>query len=173
MASILPIGSLLLPCILLVACSGPHEALREPHQTAESPSAPAPAVVQSNSTPPGPSTSRAFDLVYTSGGGRDCDKEHIECFRRCWNTEPPYPITRGDKGHDKYCTRKCREEYMECLKDIEAQPLAFPDMVTAKDWLKRHEKEVLVGSIVLVAGAVFMVSTVGTGALVLVPLAAL
>lgn len=29
-------------------------------------------------------------------------------------------------------------------------PLAFPDMAKARDWLKRHEKEVLVGSIVLV-----------------------
>jgi hypothetical protein len=85
----------------------------------------------------------------------------------------PTPITRGDKGHDKYCTRKCREEYMECLKNLEAQPLAFPDMVKAKDWLKRHEKEVLIGSIILVAGAAFMVSTAGAGVLVLVPLAAL
>ncbi|MDC0714353.1 hypothetical protein POL68_38215 [Stigmatella sp. ncwal1] len=147
--------------------------MRGSRQNDEGPSAPAGAVVQSDGTPPQSSTSRAFDLVYTSGGGRDCDKEHIECFRRCWNTQPPYPITRGDKGHDKYCARTCREAYMECLKDIEAQPLAFSDMVKAKDWLKRHEKEVLVGSIVLVAGAAFMVSTVGAGVLVLVPLAAL
>lgn len=62
---------------------------------------------------------------------------------------------------------------MECLKNVEAQPLAFPDMATAKNWLKRHEKEVLVGSIVLVAGAAFTVSTMGAGVLVLVPLAAL
>src|SRR5262245_60059446 len=150
------VGVLLVPCVLLMACSGPHETLRGSRQNDEGPSAPAGAVPQSDGIPPQSSTSRAFDLVYTSGGGRDCDKEHIECFRRCWNTQPPYPITRGDKGHDKYCTRTCREAYMECLKDIEAQPLAFPDMVKAKDWLKRHEKEVLVGSIVLVAGAAFM-----------------
>jgi hypothetical protein len=62
---------------------------------------------------------------------------------------------------------------MECLKNIEAQPLAFPDMAKARDWLKRHEKEVLVGSIVLVAGAAFVVSTAGAGVLVLIPLAAL
>jgi hypothetical protein len=62
---------------------------------------------------------------------------------------------------------------MECLKDIEAQPLAFPDLVTAKDWLKRHQTEVLMGSIVLVAGAAFVVTTLGAGVWVLVPLAAL
>ncbi len=166
-------GSLVLPWLLLMACSGPHEAMRGARQNTEEPSAPTNAVALSDGTPPRPSTSRAFDLVYTSGGGRDCDKEHIECFRRCWNSQPPYPITRGDKGHDKYCTRKCRAEYMECLKDIEAQPLAFPDMAKARDWLKHHEKEVLVGSIVLVAGAAFVVSTAGAGVLVLIPLAAL
>lgn len=166
-------GSLLLPCFLLMACSGPHEALRGSRQNTEGPSVPTRTIAQGDGAPLRSSRSRAFELVYPSLCGRDCDKEHIECFRRCWNTQPPYPITRGDKGHDKYCTRKCREEYMECLKDIEAQPLMFPDMAKAKDWLKRHEKEVLVGSIILVAGAAFMVSTAGAGVLVLVPLAAL
>ncbi|HVG59118.1 MAG TPA: hypothetical protein VNA24_11225 [Hyalangium sp.] len=62
---------------------------------------------------------------------------------------------------------------MQCVKEMEAQPLMFPDMETAQDWLKRNKKEVLVGSIVLVAGAVFVVGTAGAGVLVLVPLAAL
>ena len=68
---------------------------------------------------------------------------------------------------------RARTKRDQALPDIEAQPLAFPDMVKAKEWLKRHEKEVLVGSIILVAGAAFMVSTAGAGVVVLVPLAAL
>jgi hypothetical protein len=115
-----------------------------------------------------------LDIVYTSGGARDCDQEHIECFRRCWNSQPPYPITRGDKGHDKYCTRICREAYMECLKETEARPLAFPDMKTAWDWIERHKEELVVGgTIVLVAGVAFVVISGGAGAVVLVPLVAL
>ncbi|MDC0713277.1 hypothetical protein POL68_32745 [Stigmatella sp. ncwal1] len=62
---------------------------------------------------------------------------------------------------------------MQCMKEMEAQPRMFPDMKTAQDWLKRNKTEVLVGSIVLVAGAAFVVGTAGTGVLVLVPLAAL
>jgi hypothetical protein len=62
---------------------------------------------------------------------------------------------------------------MECLKAVEARPLAFPDMKTARDWVERHKPEVVVGSIVLVAGVAFVVSTGGAGALVLLPLAAL
>ncbi len=62
---------------------------------------------------------------------------------------------------------------MQCVKEMEAQPLMFPDMETAQDWLKRNKREVLVGSIVLVAGAAFVIGTAGAGVLVLVPLAAL
>jgi hypothetical protein len=120
-----------------------------------------------------PRSPRSFTVVHASDVSRDCDAEHIACFRRCWNTPPPYPIKQGDKGHDAYCTRKCREEYMECLKQTEARPLAFPSLKTAREWVERHKSEVVVGSIVLVAGVAFVVSTGGAGALVLVPLAAL
>ena len=148
---------LCLPAILLlVACSGAQPALRD-SSWAE------------------PRSTRAFDAVYASGGTRDCDAEQIVCFRKCWKAEPPWPIEKGDKGHDKYCTRKCREEYMECVKELDARPhpLAFPDMKAARDWLANHKTEVLVGTIVVVAGATFVVATGGAGALVLVPLAAL
>jgi hypothetical protein len=62
---------------------------------------------------------------------------------------------------------------MECTKEMEAQPLMFPDMKTARDWLEEHKTEVLVGTVVLVAGAAFVVGTAGVGVLVLIPLVAL
>ncbi|WP_225409103.1 hypothetical protein [Stigmatella hybrida] len=63
---------------------------------------------------------------------------------------------------------------MECLKNLEAQPLTFPDITTARAWLERHRKELLIGStIVLVAGVAFVAVSGGAGAIVLVPLAAL
>jgi RHS repeat-associated protein len=48
------------------------------------------------------------------GLARDCDQEHIECFRRCWNQNPPWPIKRGSGGHYRYCQSKCLAQYMEC-----------------------------------------------------------
>jgi hypothetical protein len=158
----------------LLACHGTRPAVRD--TTREEVSATVPAQATPGGRHEGPTdsrTARAFDLVYASNGSRDCDAEHIACFRRCWNTPPPYPLRHGDKGHDKHCTRKCREEYMECLKQTEARPLAFPDMKTARDWLGSHKTAVLVGSIVLVAGAVFVIATGSAGALILVPIAAL
>ena len=59
------------------------------------------------------------------------------------------------------------------LPKAAGSPLMFPDMEIAQEWLKRNNKEVLVGSIVLVAGAAFVIGTAGVGVLVLVPLAAL
>jgi len=38
-----------------------------------------------------------------SGLLRDCGQEQIECFRRCWNICPPWPIERGRRGHYLYC----------------------------------------------------------------------
>ncbi|ADO73749.1 uncharacterized protein STAUR_5989 [Stigmatella aurantiaca DW4/3-1] len=120
-----------------------------------------------------PRESRTFEAVFVGTGSRNCAAEQIACFERCWNSKPPWPRKRGGAQHHNYCTEKCREEYMQCIKETEAQPLTFSDMKTAQDWLNRNKAEVLVGSIVLVAGAAFVIGTAGAGVLVLIPLAAL
>lgn len=116
----------------------------------------------------------ASGIVLASGGTRDCDAEQIACFDDCWNSPPPYEhIERGRAGHYKYCTTMCLKKYMECCKQQELRPRAFPDMKAALDWLKERKTEVLVGSVVVVAGAAFIVSAGAAGALVLLPLAAI
>ena len=155
--------------LVLVACQSVQPVLREAPEAAGFEEGGAPL----HESRQDPSESRPFDLVFTGNGSRDCAAEQIACFRRCWNSKPPWPRKRGGAQHHNYCTEKCREEYMQCVKEMEAQPLMFPDMETAQDWLKRNKKEVLVGSIVLVAGAAFVIGTAGAGVLVLVPLAAL
>jgi len=55
---------------------------------------------------------------------RDCDQEHIECFRKCWNSCPPWPIERGKRGHYLYCQSKCLAEYMECQAENAAEAAA-------------------------------------------------
>ncbi len=155
--------------LMLVACQNAQPTLRGGSEAVR---------LEGRGVPPhesrqDPRESRAFELVFTGTGSRDCAAEQIACFRRCWNSKPPWPRKRGGAQHHNYCTEKCREEYMQCVKEMEAQPLMFPDMKTAQDWLKRNKTEVLVGSIVLVAGAAFVIGTAGAGVLVLVPLAAL
>jgi RHS repeat-associated protein len=55
-------------------------------------------------------------VVYRDPTGllRNCDQEHIDCFRDCWKRCPPWPIENGKRGHYLYCQSKCLAEYMAC-----------------------------------------------------------
>jgi len=111
----------------------------------------------------------------TGGSGfRDCDAEHVECFDACWNTTPlPYPYTRRDGWYREHCTRKCREQYVECEKENEkkARELKFSSVDAAMEWIGHHKAEVALGTVVIIAGVAFVLTTGGAGALVLAPLA--
>ncbi len=121
-----------------------------------------------------PRSSRALDVVLASGKARDCDAEHTECFDDCWNSPAPWShVPPKGAQHYKHCTSMCLEKYMECCRQQELRPRAFPSMKTAMDWLKDHKTEVLAGSVVIVAGVAFVVSVGAAGALILLPLAAL
>lgn len=66
---------------------------------------------------------------------------------------------------------------MDCVKEQERleetgkKRLEFPNIDRALVWLKEHKSEVAIGTVVVVAGVVFIVATSGAGALLLVPLA--
>lgn len=101
---------------------------------------------------------------------RDCDQEQIECFRSCWKKKPAAPIERGGPSHYAYCQNTCREAYEDCLKLKEPHALVFSALDEATDWLRRHRREVLVGTLVTAAGVTFIVISAGAGVLVLAPL---
>ncbi|HYO52116.1 hypothetical protein [Archangium sp.] len=112
-------------------------------------------------------------------GGHDCADEQIQCFDRCWNKAPPISsIKKGSGPHHEYCTKLCREEYMECIEEQEQlerekknKTLQFSSLDTALDWLGNHKTEIAIGTIVVVAGVAFIVATGGSGTLILAPLA--
>jgi hypothetical protein len=97
----------------------------------------------------------------------ECEREQILCFRRCWRRRPPWPVERGSRGHYLYCQSKCLAEYLLCVGETAAE-MAFASMSAAMQWLREHPG-VVVGTIVVVGGVVFIVATGGSGALVLVP----
>jgi RHS repeat-associated protein len=105
-----------------------------------------------------------------SGMSRDCDAEHIQCFRNCWKRKPPYPCEKGKSSHYRFCAAKCLAEYMACLAENAAEQVADAAKQAAQ-WLADHPAAV-VGTIVVIAGVVMVVTVTGGGALVLVPLAA-
>lgn len=110
----------------------------------------------------------------TGGSGfRDCDAEHNTCFSSCWNADPlPYPHTKRDGWLHEHCTRKCRELYLECERSNEkkSKELKFSRTDEALEWLGSHKAEVALGTVVIIAGTAFVLTTGGSGALILAPL---
>jgi hypothetical protein len=159
-------------CALLLACSSTQTALRSSSSAADDP-VPAGAARSSSSDVAVLGKARSLPLVYAAADTRHCDQLQIACFSRCWETYPPYPVERGNKSQYRYCTSQCLKEYMECVKNAEAHPRTFPNQMTALDWLEKHKTEVLVGTLLFVGGAAFIIGTGGAGALILIPVAAL
>ncbi|WP_224364724.1 hypothetical protein [Hyalangium versicolor] len=62
---------------------------------------------------------------------------------------------------------------MECEEEKEkkANELKFSRVGEAIDWIGNHKAEVALGMVVIIAGTAFVITTGGTGALILVPLA--
>ena len=115
------------------------------------------------------------DSPGTGGAGfRDCDAEHVKCYDECWNADPlPYPHTKRDGAFREHCTRLCREQYMECIKENEkkARELKFSRVDEAVEWIRNHKAEVALGTVVIISGVAFVITTGGSGALILAPLA--
>lgn len=109
-------------------------------------------------------------------GGRDCQAEHEECFRKCWQTRRPKYPHKHDGWYYERCTADCREEFNRCEEEQEKEErsrvkkLEFSNIDQALEWLRAHKAEIALGMVVVVAGVAFIVATSGTGALILAPL---
>jgi hypothetical protein len=111
-------------------------------------------------------------------GGHDCDGEFKQCMKRCWDKRYPWPHNKPQAGwYHERCEQDCNKEYNECEEEKEKQEserrkkLSFSRMDEAIEWLKAHKAEVALGTVVIVAGVAFVLTTGGSGALILVPLA--
>ncbi|HEX5744702.1 MAG TPA: hypothetical protein VFZ09_00585 [Archangium sp.] len=117
----------------------------------------------------------------TGGSGYSCDDELNQCFTRCWESvKQPYPHVEHNEWYYEHCTRECRQQYMQCVEQQEKEeaervkkrpPLEFSSFDKARDWIRAHKSEVALGTVVVVAGAAFIIATGGSGALILAPLA--
>jgi hypothetical protein len=115
------------------------------------------------------STRHAGRIEFASRRQRDCDQEQIDCFKRCWEQDPPEGYRRHKREHYAYCQEECLRGYMECLKATRQYPLEFRGMNEAIDWLKRHRREIAVGGIIVAAGVAFVVVSAAGGVLILAP----
>lgn len=116
----------------------------------------------------------------TGGAGADiCQEELEKCMKTCWEKRQwPYPHSKEQAGwYYKRCTVDCNRQFTDCEEEFEEaersrkKQLEFSRMNEAVEWLGEHKAEIALGTIVIVAGVTFIVTTGGSGALLLAPLA--
>lgn len=113
-------------------------------------------------------------IVLASHRSRDCDQEHIDCHRLCMRRKLPPPlnyIPRGHPTHNEICRKQCLSQYNDCLKLQGLAAVQFPAVNSAVEWLKHHQTELLVGTLIVIAGVTFAVASAGAGLVLLAPLA--
>ncbi len=98
-----------------------------------------------------------------------CNEANKTCVDSCIKALPAKK--RKDKAEQRTCEQKCHKEYMVCLARAGLVKKVFNAFDTAWSWIKEH-KTAIVGSIVVIGGVAYIVSTGGSGALILIPLGA-
>jgi hypothetical protein len=122
-----------------------------------------------------PSTQSVPGEVVPAAWTRDCEQERDGCEGDCMGgrMRPGYGhVTTPDRkrgGKYDFCRNKCMQPYLDCCRLRELEPQRFTAIAGAVGWLKRHREEVLVGSVIVIAGVAFIAVSAGAGALVLVP----
>lgn len=115
-----------------------------------------------------------------------CQGRYEQCMDDCPRSGSPFEI-----GHRKYkdtraqpwriargrwCRENCMDAFAQCIRGrgewAEEYAAEFDAIEPAIDWLKKHRSELVVGSVVVIAGVAFAVVVAGSGgaALVLAPL---
>jgi hypothetical protein len=119
------------------------------------------------------STSRRTGrIVLASHRPRDCDQEQIDCVRDCMRRRrPSHESHINIKNGNKYgfCQTMCLGEYQQCLEVEKARSLQFSAANDAVEWLKPYRKELLAGTIVVIAGVAFVTLSAGAGVVILAP----
>lgn len=104
---------------------------------------------------------------------RSCEDEFDACVDMCMKSLRGRNWRHASRGsRAEICRDRCRPAYNDCcrLRD-QAEALEFSAVDDAVGWLKQHREEVLVGTLVVIAGVAFVAVAVGSGgsALLLMP----
>ncbi|HYO59778.1 hypothetical protein [Archangium sp.] len=133
-------------------------------------------------------TNRDIVCVSTSESELEeyCEGRRIQCEQDCLTSSRPFLVDWRKYTDTKaqpwrvarywWCPRSCREGKEDCTKKrgkwYEEYSPSFHAIEPAIDWIKEHRTELLVGTVVVIAGVAFAVVVVGSGggALALAPL---
>lgn len=120
-----------------------------------------------------PSAGGAEGRIVRASFTRDCEEERDRCEEMCKASLTGRNWSHASAGSKaQICRERCMPAYLDCSQLREqADAVKFPVTDKAVDWLKRHREEILVGTVIVIAGVAFTAIVVGSGgtALILVP----
>jgi hypothetical protein len=127
-------------------------------------------------------------LVRVSSTGLEeyCEGRRVQCEQDCLASSRPIKVghlTYQDvkikpwrEAKWRWCPEKCMEQADMCRRRrggwAEEYAAEFNAIEPAVDWIKTHREEILVGTVIVIAGVAFVaaVAASGGGALILAPL---
>ncbi|MFY0565788.1 hypothetical protein ACN28E_18350 [Archangium lansingense] len=125
-------------------------------------------------------------MCAASGLNAYCDGRHDQCVSDCLKSSRPFVIEHRQYMDAKaqpwriarswWCPSNCMETLVDCKKGrgewAEQYAAEFDEVAPAIDWLKKHRTELIVGTVVVIAGVAFAVVAAGSGgaALALAPM---
>jgi hypothetical protein len=114
-------------------------------------------------------------IVLAAARQRDCHEEFTECVSNCVNQplSEDYAHITSYGAKSEHCRKGCWQPYLDCEELQGRQPREFSTTARAVDWLKRNHTEVMVGSMVVIAGVAFVVAFPPGALIALIPAAAL
>ncbi|OJT16832.1 hypothetical protein BO221_47885 [Archangium sp. Cb G35] len=117
-------------------------------------------------------TGRILRATFT----RDCEEELHACYQDCMSRPLPpgygsVKIPRKAGGKAEWCNKKCLQPYNDCCRLRELEAHRFETIGPAVEWAKQHRKQILTGTIIIIAGVTF-VACGGPGILILAPASA-
>lgn len=118
---------------------------------------------------------------------RDCQQEYEICVPQCRASTRTLQISKyvydskiygpWRTGKFRYCADACMKQFANCMHDADPEPEAvrFEAIQPAVDWVKEHRNEILVGTVIVIAGVAFVAVVLGSGGggLALLPLVVL
>lgn len=125
-------------------------------------------------------------LVPVGTWASDCDASYERCIKFCFASKVPIPVedsifdgSRKDwpKRQKQWCGDMCMKYYNMCLRGQgpwaarKVPAREFSEINVAVDWVKRHQTELIIGSVVVIAGVTLVVvACAGGGCVALVPI---
>jgi len=118
-------------------------------------------------------------IVRVSLDAAECERQYDICVPECQASTRIHQVDKyiydtkqygpWRTGKWSYCRTACMRQLANCLGEAGREPVKFEALDTAVDWLKRHQDELVLGTVVVIAGVAFYVAVCSGGIVLLAP----